>query len=84
MGLKNWLNSITIKYIRIQHVIFTLILQKSRVLQIQRLKGAAVVIYCKPLTMLEMRCHRLSRRVNNMAVFHWFQYAIWSSSQQNS
>jgi len=26
-------------------------------------KGAAVVIYRKPLTTLEMRCHRLSRRV---------------------
>ena len=49
---------------------FTLTLQKSRVLQIQGVKGAAVVIYRKPLTTLEMRCHRLSRRVNNMAAFH--------------
>jgi hypothetical protein len=49
---------------------FTLTLQKSRLLQIQGVKGAAVVIYCKPLTMLEMKCHRLSRRVNNMAAFH--------------
>jgi len=49
---------------------FTLTMQKSRVLQIQGIKGAAVVIYCKPLTTLEMRCHRLSRRVNNMAAFH--------------
>jgi len=57
---------------------YTLTLQKSRVLQIQGAKGAAVVIYRKPLTTLvedpvnsgEMRCHRLSRRVNNMAAFH--------------
>ena len=48
----------------------TLTLQKSRVLQIQGVKGAAVVIYRKPLTTLEMRCHRLSRRVNNRAVFY--------------
>ena len=56
----------------------TLMLQKLRVLQIQGVKGAAVVIYRKPLTTLvedpvnsgEMRCHRLSRRVNNVAVFH--------------
>ena len=49
---------------------FTLMLQKSRVLQIQGVKGEAVVIYRKSLTTLEMRCHRLSRRVNKMAVFH--------------
>ena len=48
----------------------TLTLQKSRVLQIQGVKCAAVVIYRKPLTTLEMRRHRLSRRVNNMVVFH--------------
>jgi len=48
----------------------TLTLQKSRVLQIQGVKGAAVVIYRKPLTTQEMRCHRLSRRVNDMAAFH--------------
>jgi len=34
------------------------------VLQIQGVKGAAVVIYRKPLTTLEMRWYRLSRRVN--------------------
>jgi len=62
----------------------TLTLQKSRVLQIQGVKNAAVVIYRKPLTTQEMRCHRLSRRVNNMAAFHSFQDAIWSSFQQNS
>ncbi len=48
----------------------TLTLQKSRVLQIQGVKGAAVVIYRKPLTTLDMRCHPLSRRVTNMAAFH--------------
>jgi len=33
-------------------------------------KNAAAVIYRKPLTTLEMRCHRLSRGGNNMAAFH--------------
>ena len=50
--------------------VFSLTLQKSRVLQIQGVKGAAVVIYRKPLTTLEMGCHRLSRGGNNMAAFH--------------
>ena len=40
-------------------------LQKSRVLQIQGVKGEAVVIYCEPLTTKEMWFYRLSRRVNN-------------------
>jgi hypothetical protein len=47
----------------------TLTLQKSRVLQIQGVKGAAVVAYRKPLTTQEMRCRRLSLWVNNMVVF---------------
>jgi hypothetical protein len=47
----------------------TLMLQKSRVLQIQGVKGAAVLAYRKPLTTQEMRCRRLSLWVNNMAVF---------------
>jgi hypothetical protein len=47
----------------------TLTLQNSRVLQIQGVKGAAVVAYRKPLTTQEMRCPRLSLWVNNMAVF---------------
>jgi hypothetical protein len=46
-----------------------LTLQKSRMPQIRGVKGEAVVLYRKPLTTLEMRCHRLSRRVNNMASF---------------
>jgi hypothetical protein len=42
-------------------------LQKSRVVQIQGVKGEAVLDYREPLTTKEMRCHRLSRRVNNRA-----------------
>jgi hypothetical protein len=48
--------------------ILTLTLQKSRVLQIQGVKGEAVVLYCEPLTTKEMRCPWLSRRVNNTAI----------------
>ena len=47
-------------------------LQKSRVLQIQGVKGEAVVIYAEPFTTQQMRYHRLSRRVNNMACFFSF------------
>ncbi|MEE9567602.1 MAG: hypothetical protein V3W17_08910 [Desulfobacteria bacterium] len=50
----------------------TLTLQKSRMPQIQGVKGEAVVIYREPLTTQEMRHHRLSRRVNNMAGFSLF------------
>ena len=42
-------------------------LQKSRMLEMQGVKGEAVVNYCEPLTTQQMRCHRLSRRVNNSA-----------------
>jgi len=35
--------------------------------QVRGVKGAAVVIYRKPLTTKEMGYYRLSRRVNNMA-----------------
>ena len=48
--------------------LYTLTLQKSRVLQIRGVKGEAVVIYCEPLTTKEMWCPRLSRRVNNTAI----------------
>jgi len=44
--------------------ILTLTLQKSRVLQIQGVKGEAVVSYRKPLTMREMWYPRLSQRVD--------------------
>jgi len=43
----------------------TLTPQKLRMLQIQGVKGEAVVHYCESLTTKEMRHHRLSRRVNN-------------------
>ena len=55
-------------------------LKKSRMLQIQGAEGEAIVSYCKPSATKvedpvnngEMRYHRLSRRVNNMAVFSLF------------
>jgi len=78
----------------------TLKLQKSRILQIQArppakqgeaawgAKGAAVVIYPKPLTTQvedpansgEMRCRRLSHWVNNMAVFTIFMMPLGVNS----
>jgi hypothetical protein len=45
----------------------TLMLQKLRMLEMQGVKGDAVVSYCEPLTTQQMRYHRLSRRVNNSA-----------------
>jgi hypothetical protein len=44
-------------------------LQKSTVLQIQGVKGEAVVVYRKPLTTREVQYHRLFPRVNNKASF---------------
>jgi hypothetical protein len=41
-------------------------------LQIQGAEGEAIVGYCEPLATQEMRDHRLSRKVNNMAVFSLF------------
>jgi hypothetical protein len=38
------------------------------VLQVQGVKGEAVVVYADPLTTQQMLYHRLSRRVNNMAI----------------
>jgi hypothetical protein len=38
-------------------------------LQIQDVEGEAVVSYREPVTTQEMLYHRLSRRVNNLAVF---------------
>jgi hypothetical protein len=40
--------------------------------QIQGGEGEAIVSYCEPSPTQEMRYHRLSRRVNNMAVFSPF------------
>jgi hypothetical protein len=51
---------------------FTLTLQKSRMPQVQGVEGEAVVCYAEPLRTQEMRYHRLSRRVNNMAGFSLF------------
>ena len=51
---------------------FTLTLQKSRMLQIQGAEGEAIVGYCEPSATQEIRYHRLSRRVKNMAVFSLF------------
>jgi hypothetical protein len=36
----------------------------------QGVKGEAVVVYADPLTTQQMLYHRLSRRVNNMAVVY--------------
>jgi hypothetical protein len=58
----------------------TLTLQKPKVLQMQGVKGEAVVVYADPLTTQQMLYHRLSRRVNNMAVFLVF----WISPAVNS
>jgi hypothetical protein len=51
-------------------------LQKSRVLQIQGVKGEAVVFYRKPFTTKELQRHRLSLWVNNMAVFTIFMMSL--------
>jgi hypothetical protein len=40
--------------------------------QIQDGEGEAIVRYCEPSPTQEMGYHRLSRRVNNMAVFSPF------------
>jgi hypothetical protein len=45
----------------------TSIERKLRMPQIQGVKGSQLC-YCEPLTTLEMRCHRLSRRVNKMKI----------------
>jgi hypothetical protein len=37
--------------------------------EIQGAEGEAIVSYCEPSATQEVVCHRLSRRVNNMAVF---------------
>ncbi len=44
-------------------------------------KGEAVVVYADPLTTQQMLYHRLSRRVNNMAVFlvFWISLAVHST-----
>lgn len=44
-------------------------LQKLRPPQIQGGEAEAIVCYCEPSATQEMQCHRLSRRLNNMAVF---------------
>ncbi|MBE9581526.1 MAG: hypothetical protein IMF18_07905 [Proteobacteria bacterium] len=49
--------------------------------QIQGGKGEAVVVYREPLTTQEMRYPRLSRRVNNMAIFLilWISFIVEST-----
>ncbi len=45
----------------------TLIERKSRMPQIQGIKGEAVILYCEPLITLEMGCHPAEAgRVNKM------------------
>jgi hypothetical protein len=52
--------------------------------QIQGAVGEVVVIYYEPLAAQEMRYHRLSLRVNNMAVFtiFWMSLEIRSSKAE--
>jgi hypothetical protein len=47
----------------------------------QGVKGEAVIVYADPLTTQQMLYHRLSRRVNNMAVFlvFWIPLAVHST-----
>ncbi len=45
---------------------YTSIERKSRMPQIQGIKGEAVVVYCEPLITKEIGYHRLSLRVNKM------------------
>jgi hypothetical protein len=70
MGLNDFLE----KYLQpcLERPLLTLTLQKSRMPQIQGVKGEAVVVYRKSLTTQEMGYPRLSRRVNNMADFSLF------------
>jgi hypothetical protein len=46
----------------------------------QGIKGEAVVVYADPLRTQQMLYHRLSRRVNNMAVFlvFWISLVVHS------
>ncbi len=59
-------------------------MQKSRMPQIQGVKGEAVASYCEPLTTQEMRYCRLSRRVNNMASFWLFMDVTLSGFLNNA
>jgi len=54
----------------------TLMMQKSKVLQIRGVKGEAVVFYRKPFTTKALLRHRLSHWVNNMAVFTIFMMSV--------
>jgi hypothetical protein len=58
-------------------------LQKPRVLQMQGVKGEAVVVYADPLTTQQVLYHRLSRRVNNMAVFLGFWISLVAHSAKS-
>jgi hypothetical protein len=62
----------------------TLTLQKPRILQMQGVKGEAVVVYANSLTTQQMPYHRLSRRVNNMTVFLVFGISLAVRSKKSS
>jgi len=49
-------------------------------LQIQGIKGEAVVVYCEPLITMEMGYPRLLLRVRNS--FHHSSTAPWPSAEQ--
>ncbi len=63
---------------------YTLPLQKSRMLQIQGIRAAAVVFYCKVLITPEMGYYRLSLRVNNVVVFtiFWMSFGVSSTKKE--
>ncbi|MCJ7774460.1 MAG: hypothetical protein MUP22_15155, partial [Desulfobacterales bacterium] len=47
---------------------YTSIERKLRMLQLQGIKGEAVIIYCDPLITQKMGHYQLSRRVNKMKI----------------
>jgi hypothetical protein len=77
MGQKNHLTCpiLTCMVINNQIGFFILLLQKSRIPQVQGIKAAAVVVYRKALITQEMRCPRLSLKVNNTAKQVFLLYA---------
>jgi len=63
---------------------YSLPLQKSRMLQIQGIRAAAVVFYRKALITPEMGYYRLSLRVKNMVVFtiYWMSLGVCSTKAE--
>jgi hypothetical protein len=66
MSCYSFLGGILIFSVRAKFLL-TLTLQKSKIPQVQGIKVTAVVACRKALITQEMRCHRLSSKVNNTA-----------------